>query len=44
MKRVISTVAKHFVCEKFVEAIKVIIKSSVGLSFYDHMELVKRLC
>ena len=41
MKRVTSTQAKGFICERCVETMKGIIKPAEELTFYDQMELVK---
>ena len=44
LKRVILTLKKGFICERFVEAIKRIIEPAEELTFYDQLELVQSFC
>ena len=41
VKRIISTLAKGYNCETYVQAIKGIVESAEELTFYDKVELVK---
>ena len=43
-KRVTSTLVNGFICERFVEAMKRIVKSNKELTFYDQVEVVKSFC
>ena len=44
MKRVTWTLAKSFICEQCVEAMKGIVGPAEEITFYDQMELVKSFC
>ena len=44
MKRVVSTLAKGFVFERRVEAMKGIVKPAEELTFNNQVKLVKRFC
>ena len=44
MKRVNSTLAKGFICDRCVESMKKIVEPAEELKFYDQLELVKSFC
>ena len=44
MKKVISTLANNFVCERCIEAMKGIVEPNEELSSYKQIDFVKSLC
>ena len=42
--KVISSLAKDFICERRDKAIKGIVESVAELTFYDQVELIKSFC